>query len=113
MFLTRLGFSSKAVITGDITQVDLPRGKRSGLVEARDLMRGIDGIDFIHFDESDVVRHSLVQKIILAYEAGANHTPLPAPGRKPRSSLHTRRRRTRPAPSRPRSGNAEDDDRDL
>lgn len=101
MFLTRLGFNSKAVITGDITQVDLPRGKRCGLVEARDLMGGIDGIGFIHFDESDVVRHSLVQKIILAYEAGVSHPP-PAGGRKPRSSLPSRRRRSRPASGRPR-----------
>jgi len=102
MFLTRLGFNAKAVITGDITQVDLPRGKRSGLLEARDLMQGIDGIGFIHFDESDVVRHSLVQKIILAYEA---HTPppgqAPAPIRKPRSSLNERRRRSRGAGNRP------------
>ncbi len=100
MFLTRLGFSSKAVITGDITQVDLPRGKRSGLVEARDLMGGIEGIGFVHFDESDVVRHTLVQKIILAYEAGINQASPPA-GRKPRSSLHDRRRRARPAHNRP------------
>jgi phosphate starvation-inducible PhoH-like protein len=102
MFLTRLGFNSKAVITGDITQVDLPRGRRSGLVEARDLMGDIEGIGFIHFNESDVVRHSLVQKIILAYEAGTVHTlAAAAAGRKPRSSINARRRRSRPAAHRP------------
>jgi phosphate starvation-inducible PhoH-like protein len=68
MFLTRLGFDSKAVITGDITQVDLPNGCTSGLTEARSLLAGIDGIAFCHFTEQDVVRHPLVQKIIKAYE---------------------------------------------
>lgn len=68
MFLTRLGFSSKAVITGDVTQTDLPAGKTSGLIEARDLLEGIDGIKFVYFSRDDVVRHSLVQKIIDAYE---------------------------------------------
>ncbi|HET98201.1 MAG TPA: PhoH family protein [Desulfurivibrio alkaliphilus] len=67
MFLTRLGFDSKAVITGDITQVDLPPEKRSGLVEARRLLSKIGGIGFCDFSEVDVVRHPLVQKIILAY----------------------------------------------
>ncbi|MFH7319091.1 PhoH family protein [Desulfurivibrio sp. D14AmB] len=67
MFLTRLGFNSKAVITGDITQVDLPPEKRSGLVEARRLLGKIGGIAFCDFSEVDVVRHPLVQKIILAY----------------------------------------------
>lgn len=67
MFLTRLGFSSKAVITGDITQVDLPPEKKSGLVEARRLLNRIDGISFCDFSDIDVVRHPLVQKIILAY----------------------------------------------
>jgi phosphate starvation-inducible PhoH-like protein len=69
MFLTRLGFGAKAVITGDITQVDLPNGATSGLVEARQLLSGIEGIGFIHFTERDVVRHPLVQDIIRAYEA--------------------------------------------
>jgi phosphate starvation-inducible protein PhoH and related proteins len=69
MFLTRLGFDSKAVITGDITQIDLPSGKRSGLLEAIDVIAGIKGISFVYFDERDVVRHSLVQRIIRAYEA--------------------------------------------
>jgi phosphate starvation-inducible PhoH-like protein len=68
MFLTRLGYGSKAVITGDITQVDLPAGKVSGLREAQHVLRGISGIRFITFTERDVVRHPLVQEIIAAYE---------------------------------------------
>ena len=68
MFLTRLGYSSKAVITGDITQIDLPEGTRSGLVEARDLLSHIEGIAFLMFTDQDVVRHPLVQDIIKAYE---------------------------------------------
>ena len=68
MFLTRLGMSSKAVITGDITQIDLPENKPSGLVEAIQLLRGIQGIDFVFFSNRDVVRHRLVQEIIQAYE---------------------------------------------
>jgi phosphate starvation-inducible PhoH-like protein len=68
MFLTRLGFSSKAVITGDVTQTDLPEGKTSGLIEARELLEGIKGIKFVHFSRDDVIRHPLVQEIIDAYE---------------------------------------------
>jgi phosphate starvation-inducible PhoH-like protein len=68
MFLTRLGFNSKAVITGDITQIDLPNPARSGLVEAMNVLQGVDGIRFQTFNESDVVRHHLVQRIIRAYE---------------------------------------------
>jgi len=68
MFLTRLGFNSKAVITGDITQIDLPNERRSGLVEAIDIVGNIEGIAFIYFDERDVVRHNLVQRIIKAYD---------------------------------------------
>ena len=68
MFLTRIGFSSKAVITGDITQIDLPVDKPSGLIEAKDILQGIEGIKFIFFSKKDVVRHGLVQKIIKAYE---------------------------------------------
>jgi len=68
MFLTRIGFGSKAVITGDVTQIDLPTGKRSGLVEAERVLAGIEGIEFIYFSEKDVVRHKLVQMIIKAYE---------------------------------------------
>jgi phosphate starvation-inducible protein PhoH and related proteins len=68
MFLTRLGFSSKTVITGDITQIDLPDGKSSGLIQARDLLSNIKGIKFVYFGREDVVRHPLVQEIIDAYE---------------------------------------------
>ena len=68
MFLTRIGFSSKAVITGDITQIDLPVEKPSGLIEAKNILQGIEGIKFIFFSKLDVVRHGLVQKIIKAYE---------------------------------------------
>jgi phosphate starvation-inducible PhoH-like protein len=68
MFLTRLGFSSKAVITGDVTQTDLPQGKMSGLIEARDLLKGVKGIRFVSFSRDDVIRHPLVQEIIDAYE---------------------------------------------
>jgi len=69
MFLTRLGFSSKTVITGDITQIDLADKKTSGLVEVRGILKGVRGIKFVYFTEKDVVRHPLVQKIIKAYEA--------------------------------------------
>ena len=68
MFLTRIGFGSKAVITGDVTQVDLPTGKRSGLIEAERVLSHLEGIEFIYFTEKDVVRHKLVQMIIKAYE---------------------------------------------
>lgn len=68
MVLTRQGFNSKTVVTGDVTQIDLPNNKRSGLLEAADVLRGVDGISFVHFDERDVVRHSLVQRIVKAYE---------------------------------------------
>ena len=68
MFVTRLGFGSKAVITGDITQIDLPNARRSGLLEAIDILQGVNGLAFVHFDESDVVRHHLVQRIIRAYD---------------------------------------------
>ena len=68
MFLTRLGFSSKTVITGDITQIDLPEGKASGLIQARDIFSHISGIKFVYFGKEDVVRHPLVQEIIDAYE---------------------------------------------
>jgi phosphate starvation-inducible PhoH-like protein len=69
MFLTRIGFGSKAVITGDVTQIDLPTGKRSGLVEAERVLANIEGIEFVYFSEKDVVRHKLVQMIIKAYES--------------------------------------------
>jgi len=67
MFLTRLGMGSKVVVTGDPTQIDLPRDQRSGLVEARDVLRGVEGIEVIDFDRADVVRHQLVQRIVEAY----------------------------------------------
>lgn len=79
MFLTRLGFGSKAVITGDVTQIDLPPGVASGLVEARQLLAGIEGITFVHFTERDVVRHPLVQDIIRAYN-GRRERQLPRGG---------------------------------
>jgi phosphate starvation-inducible PhoH-like protein len=72
MFLTRLGFGAKAVITGDVTQIDLPTGRTSGLVEAMKVVSAIEGISFIHFDERDVVRHRLVQQIVKAYEIFSN-----------------------------------------
>ena len=68
MFLTRIGFGSKAVITGDITQIDLPAGRRSGLVEAQRVVANVEGIEFIYFTEKDVVRHHLVHMIVQAYE---------------------------------------------
>ena len=69
MFLTRLGFGSKAVVTGDVTQIDLPAGRMSGLVEALRVVKGIEGLTTVLFDERDVVRHQLVQQIVKAYEA--------------------------------------------
>ncbi len=68
MFVTRLGFNSKAVITGDITQIDLPSARRSGLLEAVDVLKNVEGLTFVYFDEADVVRHHLVQRIIRAYD---------------------------------------------
>nr|WP_330390626.1 PhoH family protein [Caminicella sporogenes] len=68
MFLTRIGFGSKAVINGDITQIDLPKGKHSGLIQAIDILKNVEGIEFVHLTQKDVVRHSLVQKIIKAYD---------------------------------------------
>ncbi|MCX6620027.1 MAG: PhoH family protein, partial [Acidobacteria bacterium] len=68
MVLTRLGFNSKMVVTGDVTQIDLPGGKRSGLLDAVEILRGTEGISFILFDDRDVVRHTLVQRIVRAYE---------------------------------------------
>jgi len=68
MFVTRLGFNSKAVITGDITQIDLPNARRSGLLEAVEVLKNVQGLAFVYFDEADVVRHHLVQRIIRAYD---------------------------------------------
>ncbi len=75
MFLTRLGFNSKAVVTGDITQVDLPQERVSGLIEVRDILSGIPGIAFVYFSEKDVVRHRLVQDIIVAYQRHEEKQP--------------------------------------
>jgi phosphate starvation-inducible protein PhoH and related proteins len=79
MFLTRLGFNSKTVVTGDVTQIDLPVGARSGLMEAREILSEVEGIRLCYFSEVDVVRHPLVQAIIRAYEdkGGAHHKPSP------------------------------------
>jgi phosphate starvation-inducible PhoH-like protein len=78
MFLTRLGNNAKAVITGDITQIDLPNPRKSGLVEAMNVLEGVDGIHFVHFEDGDVVRHHLVQRIIRAYEGfGREQQQLP------------------------------------
>ena len=71
MFLTRLGFSSKTVVTGDVTQIDLPDKRASGLIEIQSILKGVKGIKFVYFTEKDVVRHPLVQKIIRAYERKA------------------------------------------
>ena len=69
MFLTRLGFGSTAVITGDVTQIDLPKHQKSGLKDAVDVLRGVDGVSFTYFEARDVVRHPLVARIVNAYEA--------------------------------------------
>jgi phosphate starvation-inducible PhoH-like protein len=74
MFLTRLGFGSKAVVTGDITQIDLPPGRTSGLVEAMHVVGKVEGISFVFFDERDVVRHKLVQAIVKAYESHGDNS---------------------------------------
>jgi phosphate starvation-inducible protein PhoH and related proteins len=76
MFLTRIGFGSKAVITGDVTQVDLPTGKRSGLIEAERILSNLEGIEFVYFTDKDVVRHKLVQMIIRAYEEQSKKTQI-------------------------------------
>ncbi len=75
MFLTRLGFGSKAVVTGDITQIDLPRGKKSGLVDAIKVLDKVEGIEFCFLKDADVVRHALVRRIIVAYERYAKENP--------------------------------------
>ena len=72
MFLTRMGQGSRMAITGDGSQIDLPRGQASGLLEAERLLRGIDGISFVHFRSEDVVRHGLVRRIIDAYDRGSS-----------------------------------------
>jgi phosphate starvation-inducible PhoH-like protein len=78
MFLTRLGFYSKAVITGDVTQVDLPSGKESGLIQIQHILQGIEGIAFVYFSERDVVRHPLVQEIVKAYNRYEQRLEMPS-----------------------------------
>jgi phosphate starvation-inducible PhoH-like protein len=90
MFLTRLGFNAKMVITGDITQVDLPQSRSSGLIEIQTVLQGIDGIRFVYFDDRDVVRHDLVSAIVRAYDrvppGGAGRRPVPPQGGVPGQS---------------------------
>jgi phosphate starvation-inducible PhoH-like protein len=74
MFLTRLGFGSKVVITGDVTQVDLPRDQASGLIQVQQILGDVEGIKFVHFNHRDVVRHKLVQRIVEAYREHAEET---------------------------------------
>ena len=76
MFLTRIGFGSRAVVTGDKTQIDLPRGQRSGLKEAEEVLKDIDAIEFVYFSDKDVVRHKLVQMIVQAYETHSNNSEM-------------------------------------
>jgi phosphate starvation-inducible PhoH-like protein len=88
MFLTRIGFGSKAVVTGDVTQIDLPRGSSSGLIEAQHILRGVRGLGFTYFTAADVVRHPLVARIVEAYEAADERgegSAEPARGRRPRA----------------------------
>jgi len=75
MFLTRLGLNSKAIVTGDITQIDLPDSQKSGLTQIADILLDIDGIQFVYFSEQDVVRHRLVKEIIKAYDRFEHHSP--------------------------------------
>jgi phosphate starvation-inducible PhoH-like protein len=86
MFLTRLGFGSRMVVTGDITQIDLPRDQKSGLVVVSDILAGVDGVEFVRFGGEDVVRHKLVQRIVAAYD---EHSARQAPELRP---ADTRRR---------------------
>ncbi|WP_455244489.1 PhoH family protein [Petrachloros mirabilis] len=99
MFLTRLGFNSKAVVTGDVTQIDLPPDRVSGLIEVRDILRQVEGIKFVYFDERDVVRHKLVQDIIKAYD---QHQPpgqtLPLPSQNGRRKQPSQGRPVPPHP---------------
>ena len=79
MFVTRLGFNSKAVITGDVTQIDLPNARRSGLLEAAEVLKNVEGLTFAYFDDTDVVRHQLVQRIIRAYDEHKARAAEPSP----------------------------------
>jgi phosphate starvation-inducible PhoH-like protein len=80
MFLTRLGFGSKMVVTGDVTQVDLPRDQKSGLIVVGDILEDVEGVDFVRFGGEDVVRHKLVQRIVAAYD---QHSERAAPELRP------------------------------
>jgi phosphate starvation-inducible PhoH-like protein len=82
MFLTRIGFGSKAVVTGDVTQIDLPQETASGLIESQHILRDVRGIGFTYFTASDVVRHPLVARIVEAYEKAETLDPPPARGRR-------------------------------
>ena len=113
MFLTRLGFGSKMVVTGDVTQVDLPREQASGLIQVRDILAAVDGIAFVEFSHEDVVRHKLVQRIVEAYKQHAEQTGTAAEpsdrgrGRQPlAASRSTRRPRVELAQSRARRARA-------
>jgi phosphate starvation-inducible PhoH-like protein len=75
MFLTRLGFGSRMVVTGDITQVDLPREQKSGLIVVGDILEGVEGVEFVRFGGADVVRHKLVQRIVEAYDKHSTEQP--------------------------------------
>ena len=115
MFLTRLGFGSKVVVTGDVTQIDLPRGQGSGLIEVREILRDVQDIEFVLFDRQDVVRHKLVQRIVDAYRIDAERRGDTADGRRGRqphvaasdeaalAALVAPRARRRRAPPTPRS----------
>jgi phosphate starvation-inducible PhoH-like protein len=74
MFLTRLGFGSRVVVTGDVTQIDLPKDQASGLIQVRQILSKVDGIEFVEFGNQDVVRHVLVQRIVEAYKRHADET---------------------------------------
>jgi phosphate starvation-inducible PhoH-like protein len=88
MFLTRLGFGSRAVVNGDITQIDLPAGQRSGLVVVQEILQGIEGIEFVHLGARDVVRHRIVQDIVEAYRRYTEEPPA-----EPASTVNERERR--------------------
>lgn len=103
MFLTRLGFNSKAVITGDITQVDLPPDRTSGLIQVTGILKGIEGIQFVYFHDRDVVRHRLVQAIVKAYDQHQNGGDPSSPqskGSSASSKVYSRSGRTQPGPNR-------------
>jgi phosphate starvation-inducible PhoH-like protein len=86
MFLTRLGFNSRMVVTGDVTQIDLPSDQRSGLIVVRDILDRVQDISFVEFGGEDVVRHKLVQRIVAAYDEHGNHPPAAGAGASERDS---------------------------